>query len=57
MDPIKLNKLLVSLVKNREMQSNIVQRHSLELTTFRDYAEKLGAPTVEAEDKNTKYDY
>ena len=47
MDPTKLNKLLASIVKSR----NIVQEHSLEQVGFRDYAVKLSAPIVEAEDK------
>jgi hypothetical protein len=53
MDPIKLNKILASIVKSREIQRNIVQERSLEQAGFRDYAEKLGAPIVEAEEKNT----
>jgi hypothetical protein len=40
-------------VKSREIKRNIVQERYLEQAGFRDYAEKLGAPIVEAEDKNT----
>ena len=39
MDPIKLNKSLVSIVKSGEIQRNIVQERSLEQAEFRDYAE------------------
>ena len=48
MDPIKLNKLLASIVESREIQRNIVQERSLEQAGFRDYAEKFGAPIVES---------
>ena len=51
MDPINLNKLIVSIVKKREIQRNIVQKRSLEQAGFCDYAEKLGTLIFEAEDK------
>ena len=53
LDPIKLNKFLAIIVKSREIQRNIVQGFSLEQAGFCDYAEKLGAPIVDAEHKNT----
>ena len=53
MNPKKLNKLLASIVKSREILKNIVQDRSLEPVRPRDYAEKLIAPILEAEDKNT----
>jgi len=37
MDHIKLNKLLASIVKSREIKRNIAQEHSLEQAKFRDY--------------------
>ena len=38
-------------MKSRKIQRNIVQERSLEQAGFLDYAEKLGAPIFEAEDK------
>ena len=54
MDPIMLNRLLTSIMKSREIQRNRVQERSTEQAGFRDYAKKLGAQVVEAENKNTK---
>jgi len=53
MDPIKLNKVLASIVKIRDIQRNRVQESSLEQAGFRYYAEKLGGAIIEEEDKNT----
>ena len=50
--PLKLNKLLASIVKCREIQKIIIQGRSLEQAGFRYCAETLWAPIVEAEDKN-----
>ena len=44
---IKLKILVMSIVKSRGIQRNIVQEHSLEKAGFRDYAEKLGAPITD----------
>ena len=48
-----MDKLLASIVKSREIKRKIVQERAIEKAGFRDYTEKLGAPFVEAEDKNT----
>ena len=53
MDPIKLNKLLASILKSRDIQKKIVQERAFEQAGFHDYALKFGAPTVKKEDKNT----
>jgi len=44
-------------VESRKIQRNIVQERSLALARFRDYAQKLRAPIIEAEDKKYKYDH
>ena len=43
----------MSIVKSRETRRNIFQERSIKQAWFPDYAEKLGALVVEAEDKNT----
>ena len=45
--------MLANTVESSKIQRNIVQERFLEEDGFRDYAEKLGAPIVEAENKNT----
>ena len=48
-----MNTLLASIVKSREIHRNTVQNRALEQAIFHDYAEKMVAPIVDAEDKNT----
>ena len=53
MDRIKFNKSLASIVKSREIQRNVIKERSLEQAGFSNYAEKLGAPFIEAKDNIT----